>query len=194
MTAGELVLVIPRASIMADPGWHGVSGFDEDALRAVVSVEGGFRPRSEVESDRSLKQVIPYLVLRDGSRYFLMQRTRAGADERLHDLFSIGIGGHVNADDGDLDSGLRREWFEELETDFFPEFTFVGLLNDDTTEVGSVHLGAVYVAEAGGRPVAIREVDKLTGEFAEPEAVAAVVDRMESWSALVHEHLEGIRA
>ena len=194
MTAGELVLVIPRASIMADPGWHGVTGFDEDTLRAVISVEGGFRPRSEVESDRSLKQVIPYLVLRDGSRYFLMQRTRAGGDERLHDLFSIGIGGHVNAEDGDTDSGLRREWSEELETDFFPEFTFVGLLNDDTTEVGSVHLGAVYLAEAGGRAVAIREIDKLTGEFAESHEVAAVVDRMESWSALVYEHLEAIRA
>lgn len=194
MSDGELVLVIARASIMADHGWRGVTAFDEDTLRAIVTVEGEFRRRSEVESDRSLKQVIPYLVLRDGSRYFLMQRTRAGADERLHDLWSIGIGGHVNAGDADIDGGLRREWSEELETDFFPEFTFVGLLNDDTTDVGSVHVGAVYVADAGGRAVAIREIDKLAGDFAEPHEVAAVVDRMESWSALVFEHLEGVRA
>lgn len=194
MTEGERVLVIPRASIMTDPGWRGVTAFDEDTLNAIVTVEGQFRPRSEVESDRGLKQVIPYLVLRDGSRYFLMQRTRAGADARLHDLWSIGIGGHVNALDGDIDRGLRREWDEELETDFYPDFTFVGLLNDDTTDVGSVHVGAVYVADAGGRAVAIREVDKLAGDFAEPHEVAAVVDRMESWSALVFEHLEGVRA
>lgn len=194
MTEGERVLVIPRASIMTDPGWRGVTAFDEDTLDAIVTVEGQLRPRSEVESDRGLKQVIPYLVLRDGSRYFLMQRTRAGADARLHDLWSIGIGGHVNALDGDIDRGLRREWDEELETDFYPDFTFVGLLNDDTTDVGSVHVGAVYVADAGGRAVAIREVDKLAGDFAEPHEVAAVVDRMESWSALVFEHLEGVRA
>jgi len=57
-----------------------------------------------------------------------------------------------------------------------------------------MHVGAVYVAEAGGRPVAIRETDKLTGGFAPPVAVAAVVDRMETWSALVFEHLEGVPA
>ncbi|HEX6869119.1 MAG TPA: hypothetical protein VF119_09965, partial [Candidatus Limnocylindrales bacterium] len=57
------------------------------------------------------------------------------------------------------------------------------------TEVGAVHLGAVYVADAAGRPVAIRETDKLTGEFAEPSAVAAVTERMETWSRLVFELL-----
>ena len=121
----------------------------------------------EMEVDRAWKQVIPYLVLRDGARYFLMRRTRAGGDARLHDRFSIGVGGHLNPGDGDLAGGLRREWREELEADFEPEFELIGLLNDDTTEVGSVHLGAVYVADAGGLPVAIRETDKLSGRFAD---------------------------
>ena len=70
-----------------------------------------------------------------------------------------------------------------------PEFRLVALLNDDTTEVGAVHLGAVYVADAEGRPVAIRETDKLTGRFEAPAEVAAVVDRMETWSRLVFEFL-----
>ena len=67
----------------------------------------------------------------------------------------------------------------------------MALLNDDTTEVGAVHLGAVYVADADGRPVAIRETDKLTGAFAEPADVAAVTDTMETWSRLVFESLAG---
>ena len=180
---------------MADPGWLGVrsSGFDRldrlDGFEALVARHGQFRPRADVEPDRTWKQVIPYLVLRDGGRYFLMRRTRAGGDARLHDRWSIGVGGHLNPGDGDLAGGLRREWHEELVADFEPEFELVGLLNDDTTDVGSVHLGAVYVADARGRPVEIRETDKLTGGFAEARAVAAVVDRMESWSALVFEHL-----
>ncbi len=200
MSQGELVLVIPRASIMADPGWLGVesSGFDHlsdlAAFEALVAREGQFRPRERVEVDRSWKQVIPYLVLRDGERYFLMHRTKAGTDARLHDLYSIGIGGHLNPGDGDLAGGLRREWREELWAGFEPSFELIGLLNDDTTDVGSVHLGAVYAADAHGQSVAIRETDKLAGGFAEPSEVAAVVERMESWSALVFEHLEGVGA
>ena len=143
-----------------------------------------------MEADPAFKQIIPYLVLRDGPRYFLMQRTRAGADARLHDRYSIGVGGHLNPGDDGLDGGLRREWAEELVADFLPSFELVALLNDDTTDVGAVHLGAVYVADAAGRAVAIRETEKLTGSFVDPDDVAAVADRLETWSRLVFEFLE----
>jgi predicted NUDIX family phosphoesterase len=193
VTAEELVLVIPRASIMADPGWRGIRTEGLNEFESIVAREGSFQPRAAMEVDRSWKQVIPYLVLRDGERYFLMRRTRAGGDARLHDRWSIGVGGHLNPGDGGLDGGLRREWHEELRTDFEPEFRLIGLLNDDSTDVGSVHIGAVYLADAGGLPVAIRETDKLSGSFAEPSEVAAVVDSMETWSALVFEHIEAAR-
>jgi len=186
----EQVLVIPRAAIMADPGWLGLREAGMADFEALVAREGRFETRAEMERDRRFKQVIPYLVLRDGLRYFLMRRTRAGVDERLHDRWSIGVGGHLNPGDGDLGGGLRREWAEEVEADFTPEFRLVGLLNDDTTDVGSVHVGAVFVAEAAGRPVGIRETEKLSGAFADPEAVAAVSGDLETWSRLVFEALE----
>jgi predicted NUDIX family phosphoesterase len=186
----EQVLVIPRAAIMADPGWLGLREAGMADFEALVAREGRFEARPEMERDRRFKQVIPYLVLRDGVRYFLMRRTRAGADERLHDRWSIGVGGHLNPGDGDLAGGLRREWAEEVEADFTPEFRLVGLLNDDTTDVGSVHVGAVFVADAAGRPVGIRETEKLSGAFADPEAVAAVSGDLETWSRLVFEALE----
>lgn len=194
MSEGELVLVVPRASIMDDPGWHGITVDGLSAFEAIVARDGEFRPRAEVEIDRSWKQVIPYLVLRDGPRYFLMRRTRAGGDARLHDRRSIGVGGHLNPGDGDLAGGLRREWREEVRADFEPEFQLLGLLNDDSTDVGAVHVGAVYLADAAGRDVAIRETEKLAGAFAAPTEVAAVMDRLESWSALVFAHLEGVTA
>jgi len=192
VTAEELVLVVPRASVMADPGWLGIRSADRAAFEALVAADGRFEPRATAEHDRSLKQVIPYLVLRDGPRYFLMRRTRAGGDVRLHDRWSIGVGGHLNPEDRDLAGGLRREWREEIEADFVPDFELVGLLNDDTTDVGSVHLGAVFVADATGREVAIREVEKLAGAFAQPAAVAAVRDEMETWSRLVFDALESV--
>lgn len=188
--AEELVLVVPRASLMADPGWHGVTADGLADFEAIVARDGEFRDRATMEQDRRWKQVIPYLVLRDGPRYFLMRRTRAGADERLHDRWSIGVGGHLNPGDGDLIGGLRREWTEEIDAAFVPDFRLTGLLNDDTTDVGSVHVGAVYLADAAGRAVVIRETEKLEGSFAVAAAVAAVEDRLETWSMLVFRHLE----
>jgi predicted NUDIX family phosphoesterase len=190
MPVDEQVLVVPRDALPDGAAWHGLRTDALDGFAALVGREGRFRPRDEMEADPSFKQVIPYLVLRDGDRFFLMRRTRAGGDPRLHDRYSIGVGGHLNPGDGDLPGGLRREWAEEVIADFEPEFRLVALLNDDTTEVGSVHLGAVYVADAAGQPVAIREVDKLEGAFAEPGEVAAVADRLESWSRLTFEYLE----
>jgi len=187
---GEQVLVVPRATVITGAGWTGIRTDGIEAFLAAVDAEGRFEPRTVMEVDPSFKQVIPYLVLRDSERYFLMRRTRAGGDARLHDRWSIGVGGHLNPGDGDLAGGLRREWAEELIADFEPDFRLVGLLNDDTTDVGSVHLGAVYVADAGGRPVAIRETDKLSGAFADPSEVAAVADDLETWSRLVFDFLE----
>jgi predicted NUDIX family phosphoesterase len=119
-----------------------------------------------------------------------MKQTRAGADARLHDLYSIGVGGHVNPEDGDALGGLRREWAEELDAGFTPEFRPLGLLNDDDTAVGAVHLGLVFSADAEGRPVNVRETHKLSGQFATPDALAAVTDRMETWSSLLWEFLQ----
>jgi predicted NUDIX family phosphoesterase len=185
----EQVLVVPRHCLPDRAAWYGLRTDALDGFAELVEREGSFRPRAAMEDDPSFKQVIPYLVLRDGARFFLMRRTRAGGDPRLHDRYSIGVGGHLNPGDGDLSGGLRREWAEEVAADFEPAFRLVALLNDDTTEVGAVHLGAVYVADAAGRPVAIREVDKLEGAFAEPAEVAAVADRLESWSRLTFEYL-----
>lgn len=192
---GELVFVVPREAIIDGASWYGIRTGDLDAFIAALERDGRYEPRAAMEIDPSFKQVIPYLVLRDGERYFLMRRTKQGVDARLHDRYSIGVGGHLNPGDGGLLGGLRREWAEELVADFEPEFHLVGLLNDDTTDVGAVHLGAVYVADAAGHPVGIRETNKLTGGFAEPAEVASVADRLETWSRLAFEflHRPGVR-
>jgi predicted NUDIX family phosphoesterase len=190
-TPDELVLCLARADVPGGVGWRGVQARDFALLLAAISERGSFGPRGKVEDDPSWKQIIPYLVLRDGERLFLMKRTRAGGDERLHERYTIGIGGHVNPGDADVLGGLRREWREEIAADFEPEFQPLGLLNDDSNPVGAVHLGLVYTADAAGRPVAIRETDKLSGQFATLDEVAAVADRLETWSALMFDFLAG---
>jgi predicted NUDIX family phosphoesterase len=184
--SAELVYAVPRDVLFAGVApWLGVKRDGLDAVLARADGDGNFVPRPAAEIDPSLKQIIPYLVLRDGDCIFLMKRTRAGGDARLHDRYSIGVGGHLNPGDGGILGGLAREWREELEADFMPEFVFAGLLNDDTVEVGLHHLGIVYHADAAGRPVRVRETDKLSGSFEEMGVVRAVYDRMETWSQLV---------
>jgi predicted NUDIX family phosphoesterase len=185
----ELVLGIPRDRVPGGVNWRGLAARPLEPYLAAIRAHGAFRPRAEAEADPAWKQIIPYVALRDDEQLFLMRRTRAGGDERLHDRYSLGVGGHVNPADGDVDGGLAREWAEEIEADFMPTFEPLGVLNDDDNEVGAVHLGLVFAAEAAGRAVAIREREKLEGRFATFGEIAAVADRLETWSALVFDFL-----
>jgi len=189
MAERELVLGAPAATLWSGVAWRGVRTRGTDAVVSAALAAATFRPRVEAEDDPTWKQLIPYVVLRDGARVFLMRRTRAGADARLHDRYTIGVGGHVNPGDHGLEGALLREWREELDAPFDPEVRLVGLLNDDSDPVGAVHLGIVYESDAAGRPVGIRETHKLAGAFAGSDELWAAYDGMETWSQLLLEHL-----
>jgi predicted NUDIX family phosphoesterase len=187
----ERVLVLPRSEVPGGCDFRGIRPADDvalETLRSVVAAHGRYLDRPSAEDDPNHKQLIPYVVVRDGERVFLMQRTDAGGDRRLHGKASIGVGGHLNpVDEGEdaLMAGLRREWTEEVEADWTPSYRLVGMLNDDSNPVGAVHLGVVFAVEADGRPVEVREREKLTGAFVDADAVHAVWDRLETWSQLV---------
>ena len=191
----ERVLVLPRDRVPGGADFHGLRPLDGsalDGLRAAVTAHGRYVDRPIAEDDPTLKQLIPYVVVRSGASVFLMHRTDAGGDPRLHGRASIGVGGHLNpVDEGEdaLMAGLRREWDEELTTDWEPRFELVGLLNDESNPVGAVHIGVVFTVEADGRAVEVRERDKLVGAFAAADDVAASWERLETWSQLVVEAL-----
>jgi predicted NUDIX family phosphoesterase len=187
----ESVLVLPRDRVPGGCDFTGVREADAAVLaglRAALIEHGRFLDRPMAEESPDWKQLIPYVVVRDAEWVFLMDRTDAGGDARLHRKASIGVGGHLNpVDEGEdpLMVGLQREWAEELVAAWEPEFRLVGLLNDDSNPVGAVHLGVVFEVQAAGRPVAVRETDKLSGGFVPPSDVLAAWDRLETWSQLV---------
>ncbi|MDQ2933814.1 MAG: NUDIX hydrolase [Chloroflexota bacterium] len=185
----ERVLVLPRVSVPGGCDFNGVrQAHDLAALRRALQLHGQYLERPLAEGNPAFKQLIPYVVLRDGASVFLMERTDAGGDQRLHGKASIGVGGHLNPVDEGADpllTGLRREWAEELLADWEPQFRLVGLLNDDSNPVGAVHLGVVFTVGADGRPVEVREHEKLRGRFVGTADVLAAWDRLETWSQLV---------
>ena len=186
----ERVYVVPRSAVLDEAGWYGLRTDGLAAFVAALERDGRYELRDRMEVDPGFKQVIPYLVLRDGERYFLMRRTAAGGDARLHGRYSIGVGGHLNPGDGGLLGGLRgmgRGARRGVRPDL-PARRPAQRRHDRGRRGPS---GAVYVADAAGRPVAIRETDKLTGTFVEPAAVQEVVERLETWSRLVFEFLAG---
>jgi predicted NUDIX family phosphoesterase len=148
-----------------------------------------FIDRPTAESSPEYKQIIPYVIIRRDDSYFLLRRTRKQTEARLHDKLSLGIGGHVNPDTADLLEGLRKELEEEVDVQGDYDIVFAGMLNDDTTEVGRVHVGAVYVLELRSGDVAVRETDKMSGEWVTRADLARYREAMETWSQIVYDEL-----
>ena len=137
-----------------------------------------------------MKQIIPYVIVRHGPRLFLLQRTTAGGEARLHGKFSLGVGGHINRSDVEaaadlVAAGLRRELEEELRIGGSWRARLVGVLNDDTDAVGQVHFGLVHVVEVASSDIAVRESDTLTGRLADTAELRDLYARMETWSQLI---------
>jgi predicted NUDIX family phosphoesterase len=196
----EFVYVVKRGDLFERRFPHGLEVLDDagmaDALARIRS-RGFFVERRHAETDASMKQIIPYCVVARGGDVFLTRRTNKGGDARLFGKRSIGVGGHVNPVDGAdvLGLALRREIEEELEIDGPRTVRAVGFLNDDSTDVGSVHFGLVNVVRVEG-DVRVRETDNLVGGFVAGEELrrlcAAERATFETWSALLIDRLADV--
>jgi predicted NUDIX family phosphoesterase len=188
----ESIAYVPREAL-ARRGWL-EQGFRPDVdttLYETLREQVRFGPRPALERDPNRKQLIPYVVLTDGSRIFTMQRKRAQTEARLHDRLSFGVGGHIDRVDDRADDviqrGLMRELEEELVLDGIElELEYRGTLNDDSNEVGQVHLGLIYTCHvAPDADVAIRETEKMEGRWWELDDLAREAGRLESWSRML---------
>lgn len=194
MGAREEVLVVPRDILFAGSEWKGFRDSGLDDLLAQVRAHYRFRRRSEVEEDPSEPQIIPYVVFRHADQYFLTHRLRRSSERRLRHLYSLGVGGHINPEDvsdaaDPIEAGLRREWEEEVVYSGHFSTQLIGAINDQTTPVGRVHVGLIFLLD-GDRPnISIREVNKLAGTLLPLEAMRSYYLDMESWSQLIFDYL-----
>ena len=182
-------MVVPRPDLEPHIGAHRfdlIRG-ETSAILDLIERRHSFMPRSQAEVSPEFKQIIPYVAIRNGDDYFLLQRTSRQTESRLHHKYSLGIGGHINPDTPTLLGGLQKELHEEVALECAYDLQFIGVLNDDTTDVGRVHLGLVYVLEAAARRVTILETEKMSGSWRPRSELGALRETMESWSQIVYD-------
>ncbi|QDV31031.1 hypothetical protein Spb1_29680 [Planctopirus ephydatiae] len=186
----EHVLVVPT-KIFHDLGhFEGFCAETDKYLAELLNpAHTRYEPRSAVETDPSLKQLIPYCIFTHGGEIFYYRRGSKGGEGRLHKKRSIGIGGHISSTDpagGERRYGPAME--REIEEEVFLETGFkercVGLINDDSSDVGRVHLGIVHVFDLEAAKVRPREESILESGFAPPSQLVAEIEDFETWSQI----------
>jgi len=200
MANDEKVLVVERKVIEQAGMFQGLM-FDVDRYLKNIFVPGvpRFLPRSQVEKDPSYKQLIPYVIMTHNGKYISYVRGKKAGETRLLGLRSIGIGGHINpADDMPLFNAdfyktylaaVEREVAEEVAVETTHTDSIVALLNDDSNEVGCVHLGVVHYWQLDAPKVNKREQMITQMTFMTPAELQQVADTLETWSSLCLPHL-----
>jgi predicted NUDIX family phosphoesterase len=189
----ESVLVVPRAII--DPFCKTAFTPDPAPVEKAVLANCRFLRRTQAEKDYNFKQVIPYVVVRHENQYLLIWRTSKQTEARLHNLYSLGVGGHIN--DTDIPSaanniiltGMRRELTEEITVEGEQSCKIVGIINDDSTDVSRVHMGFVFVLRTASAHYTIMEPEKYTAAWKTAAELAAHYNKMETWAQIVYDHI-----
>lgn len=197
----EMILVVPT-EIFRSIGYF--QGFCAEPNRYTAQLLNPanleFRRRGDMETNPAYKQLIPYMLFtyrKPDGRNMVFGYVRGGGmgESRLHNLMSVGVGGHIN--DTDLTragteysgydiyrEGLERELHEEVRIGAPYTESCVGLINDDQTEVGKVHLGIVHRFELESPQVEPNEPDLIESGFYDIEELLASGRAFESWSEI----------
>lgn len=197
----ENVLVVRRSLFDQLGSFHGLNFEPQKYLGALLARGNNFfLPRAEAENDPTHKQIIPYAIIVHNDTVLHYVRGKKAGEQRLVAKGSIGIGGHMNQEDESLfnfaideaayRAGVEREVNEEIKIETPFEDRIVALLNDDTTEVGRVHLGIVHVFRLAEEKVQKREAMITNVAFLKKEELLARRDNLETWSQLCVDALD----
>ena len=193
--ADEHILVVKRATLLQDSAWHGLNQTNPDTYIAAINAHKEFLPRTQMEIDPLYKQIIPYLIFKHQDRYFLMQRQSKASEQRLKNKYTFGIGGHIRQEDMTSDSifdWAHREFHEEVSYNDNLNITPIGMLNDDTNEVGKVHIGLVLLIEGNSEAIKVKSELK-GGKLLSLKECELYYDSMETWSQLLFNYLKQLK-
>jgi len=199
----ENVLVVRRNLFDELGSFHGLNFEPQPYLEAMLARGNNyFLARATAENDPTHKQIIPYAILACGNRVLHYVRGKKAGEQRLVAKGSIGIGGHLNDNDESLfawdeaayRAGVEREVNEEVQIDTPFADRIVALLNDDTTEVGRVHLGVVHVFQLEKPEVQKREAMITNLAFLTKSQLEERRENLETWSQICLDHFDRLLA
>lgn len=198
----ELIVVTPRSQVFPDKSrtFQGLQ-YKPEMNREIlnrIQKDFGTLKRGEAEDNPAFKQLIPYGIIKKGDQVFVYDRLSGAGETRLHGKSSIGVGGHMNyIEETELMDliieNLTREIGEEIKLDReFSRVEVVGIINDDSDEVGKVHLGILVIIEVPeNSTVEVKETDTLEGSFVDIEKLKSgeYENKLENWSIVALEVL-----
>lgn len=188
----ERILVIKRSELFQEPAWTGIKAVNFDNYLKLIQEKQEFMPRNLAEENFDYKQIIPYLIFQHQDTYFLMQRKSGSSEQRLANKYSLGIGGHLREEDmkgATLFDWARREFDEEINYSGNLEITPLGILNDDSNDVGKVHVGFVFLLKGDSSNISIKS-ELQSGELFTAEQCQEKYEAMETWSQLVFDFIK----
>ena len=189
---GEEILVISRQLFDELGSFQGIKTDVDGYLQAILDPANNFfMDRGTAEDDPSFKQIIPYALFHHDGKYLHYTRGKSGGESRLHAQGSVGVGGHINPVDERADplgkatylAGVEREIDEELNITGGHQNRIVGLLNDDSNDVGKVHLGVVHIFDLESEDVTSAEDALANLAFQSSEDLTGKLHgSLETWS------------
>lgn len=197
----ELVMAVARAEIEETTPYQGYVLDCRELLSALPFPSARFLHRAEAEQDTRFKQLIPYVVLRYRHQVFSYVRGKKSSESRLIAMRSIGVGGHIEPGDQSLFTSARdmyldaarREVFEEVEIGSPFQEHIIALINDDSTEVGKVHLGIMHIWDLAEPKVTKREGLITKAGFLSIDELKKRHKELETWSQIALQVLQDLR-
>ena len=190
------ILVIERKHIPEPLLKQGFNPASEALVNSLLeSPQLFFMQRDLAENDPNYKQLIPYVVFQTPKGFFSYQRGKASSETRLRMLRSLGVGGHIEKEDGDIGQnsyikGLWRELKEEVGIDPSNNIKLLGFINDDSNEVGKVHLGIVHLYQLETSDLESKELNLTDCKFLSISKIKEEEESFETWSRLLIPFLE----
>ena len=191
----EKILVVARHLLLGHTAPQGLIITNLEGYQKSIQESKEFLWRSEMETNPAYKQIIPYLIFTYDDKYFLMKRKSKPGDLRLASNYSLGIGGHIREEDlqssklNGIEQWAEREFIEEIEYQDNLTIEPIGILNDESNEVGRVHTGFVFLMRGDSDKISIRDEHEW-GRLVTLEELSTYFHQMESWSQIVFNHLK----
>lgn len=196
MNHQEEVMVFP-SKVLDDLGrFQGLEFRIETYLHAIKK-NLTFVRRIKAEQDVSYKQLIPYVILHCKGSFFSYRRGKKLSEERLKGNCSIGIGGHISRKDENLfiseyKEAMYREVMEEVNVRSDYDDYEVALINDDSNDVGRVHLGIVHIFDLKEPNVSKKEISINEPKFLNKQDLIINQNDYENWSQICISNIDTI--